>query len=73
MLSTDGQTGERKKWILYYPHMTLTAQALLPSRCSGITGHLVKRVVGVLWLGPINSTEGWSYQRVFPTLGIIHE
>ena len=47
--------------------MMHTAQALLPDYAQ-----VVKQVVGVLSLGPINSTAGWPYHKIFLILAMIH-
>ena len=48
--------------------MTLTHQALLPGRCSRITGQVVQQAVEVVRLGPLNRTAGCPCKKGFLTL-----
>ena len=48
--------------------MTLTHQALLPGRCSRITGQVVQQAVEVVRLGPLNRTAGCPCEQGFLTL-----
>ena len=48
--------------------MTPTPQALLPGRCSRITGQVVQQAVEVVRLGPLNRTAGCPCKQSFLTL-----
>ena len=48
--------------------MTPTRQALLPGRCSRITGQVVQQAVEVMRLGPLNRTARYPCEQGFLTL-----
>ena len=52
--------------------MTPTHQALLPGRCSRITGQVVQQAVEVVRLGTLNRTAGWPCKQGFLTLTKMH-
>ena len=52
--------------------MTPTHQALLPGRCSRITGQVVQQAVEVVRLGPLNRTAGCHCKQGFLTLAKMH-
>ena len=52
--------------------MTPTHQALLPGRCSRITGQVVQQLVHVMMLGPLNRTAGCPCKQSFLTLAKMH-
>ena len=53
-------------------YMTPTHQALLPSRCSRITGQVVQQAVEMVRLGALNRTAGCSCKQGFLTLAKMH-
>ena len=52
--------------------MTPTHQALLPGRCSRITGQVVQQAVEVVRLSPLNRIAGCSCKQGFLTLSKMH-
>ena len=52
--------------------MTPTHQALLPGRCSRITGQVVQQAIEVVRLGPLNRTARCPCKQGFLTLSKMH-